>query len=580
MNKIKNMIMRAGSRASLALFLALGMVATSCEDNLVNEPGGVLPDEAALGRVGSTMRSELSISGRGQVVLAEPVEGEEPETVLADELYYELSKPISTDTKITLSVGTELTPGFLAEVERINASIKEINKTLGVHQNNLRIPALFPVRNVQLEKTDLLIPAGKVQSEALKVMVSNQGLGRDSLYLLPIKVQIMSGQGNTQYQDIQYMVSDYPEILKDATPFEWPNGVVLDEDFMTVFYVNAETYQPLIADVYGYSKIDMMTWQTEKSRTLGNIVNLKPAVVGYDVPSNRTLFSLGPDLRYVLENAAKYIRPLQNRGRKVCICIQGGGKGLGFCNMNDAQIADFITQVKKVVYDYNLDGVNLWDEGAKYGREGMPAVNTTSYPKLIKALREAMPDKLLTLVDKDEPTDYFHDVDACGGIEVGKYIDYAWSGYNNENEIVQIIEPWASDHPYSEITRKPIAGLAPARYGSLNVPKYMGKPSGELVPIITTESPKRVIDWRTAGRKHNNMLVLGFDLTANEQNAYEGQPHNGALEYLDYVADEGSTWGQNPWTGGWQIVIGKYQHMRIFTNPTFMLGYGLYKKNW
>ena len=30
----------------------------------------------------------------------------------------------------------------------------------------------------------------------------------------------------------------------------------------------------------------------------------------------------------------------------------------------------------------------------------MPGMNTTSYPRLIKALREALPDKLLTLVDK------------------------------------------------------------------------------------------------------------------------------------------------------------------------------------
>lgn len=49
---------------------------------------------------------------------------------------------------------------------------------------------------------------------------------------------------------------------------------------------------------------------------------------------------------------------------------------------------------------YQLDGVNLWDEDGKYGKAEMPGMNTTSYPRLIKALREALPDKLLTLVDK------------------------------------------------------------------------------------------------------------------------------------------------------------------------------------
>ena len=42
---------------------------------------------------------------------------------------------------------------------------------------------------------------------------------------------------------------------------------------------------------------------------------------------------------------------------------------------------------------------------------------------------------------KDEPTASFYDPALCEGIEVGKYIDYAWHGYVSEEEEVQIIEP-------------------------------------------------------------------------------------------------------------------------------------------
>lgn len=118
---------------------------------------------------------------------------------------------------------------------------------------------------------------------------------------------------------------------------------------------------------------------------------------------------------------------MQDKGRKVCVCIEGGGKGIGFCNMSDAQIADFVTQVKVFITTYELDGVNLWDRGSGYGKEGMPAVNTTSYPKLIKALHEAMPDKMLTVVDYEEPTESFYDTSLTGGIAVGELIDYAWA---------------------------------------------------------------------------------------------------------------------------------------------------------
>ena len=72
---------------------------------------------------------------------------------------------------------------------------------------------------------------------------------------------------------------------------------------------------------------------------------------------------------------------------------------------------------------YRLDGINLWDRNTGYGQEGLPPMDTTSPPLLIKKLREALgPQKLLTIVDYQEPTAYFDDTDKTGGIAVGEYI--------------------------------------------------------------------------------------------------------------------------------------------------------------
>ena len=123
--------------------------------------------------------------------------------------------------------------------------------------------------------------------------------------------------------------------------------------------------------------------------------------------TERALLVLNSDIRYVLEHADKYIRPLQDKGRKVCLSREGNGSGLVVCNLTYSQIADFTAQVKACLELYDLDGVNFFDRNAGYGQvEGMPEMNTTSYPKLIKAMREAMPDKLLTLADYEEPTEY------------------------------------------------------------------------------------------------------------------------------------------------------------------------------
>lgn len=140
-------------------------------------------------------------------------------------------------------------------------------------------------------------------------------------------------------------------------------------------------------------------------------------------------------------------------------------------------------QVKTVIEQYELDGVNLWDRNSGYGKEGMPAVNTTSYPKLIKALREALgTEKLLTVTVYEEPTATFWDTEATGGIAVGDYIDYAWSGYNSNSEAPQLLDrgiPNWSMYPPIRKSRLPICpriGTAASTFPSILLPKRKKRP--------------------------------------------------------------------------------------------------------
>ncbi len=41
----------------------------------------------------------------------------------------------------------------------------------------------------------------------------------------------------------------------------------------------------------------------------------------------------------------------------------------------------------------------------------------------------------------EKPTETFYDVAASGGIAVGDYIDYAWSGYNETPAIWELLDP-------------------------------------------------------------------------------------------------------------------------------------------
>lgn len=553
----------------LALCAAAGF--TACEEDSIPLAVGDLLDESDYNSIAGSLRSKLSFSGETGIVL---LTGDGTETKLMDELFYELNRPIDKDLEITLSLGQDLTEAFMAEVNRLNTQVEAYRKLFPL--TPLYEAALLPDDNITLSEKTLTIPKGKSISETIECAVSTDNLDLNTLYLLTINLEL-STQNSPNVPDkniLQYFINLRPNIRSWENTIDPSVEISFDTEFYTVFYVNTERYQPLIADVFLYGKTSLLTWETEKVCSFGNLVNLRQSTVSYAPSSGRSLLSLDSDLRYVLEHADKYIRPLQNRGRKVCLCIQGGGKGIGFCNMTDTQIADFTSQVKEVVELYKLDGINLWDEGSGYGKEGMPPMNTTSYPKLIKSMREAMPDKLLTLVDKEEPTEYFHDVVLCGGIEVGRYIDYAWHGYFSYDEITQIVEPWETESPYSDYKRKPIAGLTPEKYGSVNIAK---QPVGDLI----LNGQRRVMKWKSEGRKRNNMIVFGFDLSANEQDGlYEGHPHGLAFEYLNYFSDDGWIPQENPFTGEIEEGEGNAFYMVSTNNKSYFHGYKFFWKDW
>lgn len=554
------------------LILAVGM--TACTENSILTDAGKLPDEAAMGTIGSKLRSNSSFSGNSIVELTNNSE----EEIVVDEIFYTLNRPATSDVKVTVSLETEMSMEFEAAIKADNAKVEAYNESTSPwRRKSLLKSAIFPAKNVITGEGILTVPVGKETSSSIKLTLSTHDLPADyDVYELLFAVEQTNADGETEKQYLRYRVN----ARQKAGEMISVNGhpVSLDTRFLSVFYLNTSTYQPILADIFIYERTNGETLETE-AYSMGNIVNLRIATVGYDKESGRALLVLNNDLRYVLENAATYIRPLQDHERKVCLCIEGDGKGLGFCNMNDAQIAGFTKQVKDAVEFYQLDGVNLWDTGSGYGKAGMPQTNTTSYPKLIKSLREAMPSKMLTLVDKDEPTASFYNPDLCNGIEVGKYIDYAWHGYVTEEEEVQIIKPWETDHSYSDYTRKPIAGLTAERYGSVNIPLYPKSAEG-----ILNSSNKKMIIWKKEeNRKKNNIIVFGSDMISDEQNQYEYGMLNRYLNFIDAIADDGLDWGKSPYPPFLEgTIVGKYSYSVLVTreHAQFNAGYLYLAKDW
>ncbi|WP_294557109.1 DUF1735 domain-containing protein [uncultured Bacteroides sp.] len=296
----------------------------------------------------------------------------------------------------------------------------------------------------------LTITAGAMQSDKLSLTFKGWMLPeatndiesqKRTQYLLPLKIQDEDG-----YRSLLYRIN-------------WTNGTYRLTDptkgYTCIGYVDTEKMSPLVASVYALQKNFMDP--AYESPQLFDVVNLLRATVHTGGELN-----LNTDISHVLKNADKYIRPLQLMGMKVCLTVKNSA-ATGFCHLLDVDIENLVVQIKTVVELYGLDGIDLWDDSDGYGTEGVK--NTTVYPKLIKALREALPEgKLLTVADKGEATAYFSDKEKCGGIEVGKHIDYAYNGYLGQYSLPFWPELEIPEVEWMISGRKPFAGLEKERF--------------------------------------------------------------------------------------------------------------------
>ena len=458
----------------------------ACDADTVEQQGGKLPDKEPLETVSGMLRSGNSSEKTIDVLLTEGSDG-----FVMRNFYFQQTKPASDGLSLDAWIDATLLDDY-------NAA-EEVERTL------------LPEANYEFPDGKALDLSPEAQRSALKrIKFSATGLAAGE-YVLPLTVagQDAPDANKTLYYNVSV-----------RQPYTDEYALHDGHDLFFVFYINTNDFQPLLAQDYIMRKKLARGTTVAWYDAVGNIINLRTVMLDYDAATGRALLNLGNDMRYVLDHAVKYIRPLQEHGSKVCISIEGSGKGLGFCNLTDGQIVDFVAQVKTVVEEFGIDGINLWDRGSEYGKEGMPAMNTASYPKLIKALREALGrEKLLTVTVYEEPTSTFWDTQATGGIAVGDYIDYAWSGYNSESEVPQLLDPWHPELAYvSDYTQKPIANLPKERYGCINFPIY-STTSVDISTDIEQVLNGDLLDW-VPNYKPNNIIVFD-DLHTNLQDNYE-----------------------------------------------------------
>lgn len=480
--KNKNKIIGLLRTSALCLTLA-AMAACDAED--FTRTAGDIPGKDDLANVGGVLRREKTPEQTSALKLSE-------QQTTTDAVYYQLTQPANADVTVTLD-----TDAALAD---------EYNKDKA---ENAKL-TLFPLDNVSFPggKT-LTIGKGAKTSDMLGIVFSRENVEKGA-YILPLRATVA---GNDVKPSPNEQVIYYRILVGEIIPETGLDAYA----FKVVGYVNTEEMNPLMGTKF-YAETFDEDFNTI-TQTWIDIEILRPAAIKFDKTTKRAMLDIGPDLQYVLSNRDEYLSLLQKSSRKVLICITGGNTGLGFCNITDEQIADFVFQLKYVVETYKLDGVNYFDIEASYGKDGMPDVNPASYAKLIKATKEALgDDKLVTVACDAESTDLL--ATAHDGIEAGKYIDHAWSGIFDK-----VVDAYADG---AEL--KPIAGLEQSKYGGALLKTNNTQESAQLNPILTSAV-------KSLYRETQSGNIFAFwDMPTNSA-GYEQGPINAFNILADAVTD-------------------------------------------
>ncbi|MFF2809128.1 endo-beta-N-acetylglucosaminidase H [Streptomyces sp. NPDC058000] len=168
------------------------------------------------------------------------------------------------------------------------------------------------------------------------------------------------------------------------------------------------------------------------------------ANINYDATKKSAYLYFNENVQRVLDNAATQIRPLQAKGIKVMLSVLGNHEGAGFANFPSKEAASaFAKQLSDAVSKYGLDGIDFDDEYVEYGKNGTGQPNDSSFVYLVSALRDYMPNKLISLYSIGPSAERL----SYGGVDISSKFNYAWNPWYGQWQVPRISLPKSSLSP-------------------------------------------------------------------------------------------------------------------------------------
>lgn len=362
-------------------FACLSAMFAACQDDITIPFGS----QNAFDNVEGTFGSVRSAAG-AKALTTININGDKAGT---GHLYFELSKAADKDITVTFKVD--------------EAALTAYNDANGTSY------VMYPANKLTLENDGIVtIPAGKRKSASIELNISSGGTV-GSTYAIAVSATASDGIDMTSNnQSYIYLVKPLAAI---------PDSQKGDVKTLCYIEVNNEN----ILNVGEYT-------MKESGKPFFDIVSVFAANIRLNA-EGKPYIHCNPQVTFVLENADKLIRPLQEKGIKVNLSILGDHTPAGMRSLGNEAAKDFAKELKAYVDIYGFDGIDFDDEYSAYdkvpGHPGLVTASQEQYSHLVYECRQIMPNTSLGIYwyqSNDYPRG---DIE---GKTVNEIVDYAVYG--------------------------------------------------------------------------------------------------------------------------------------------------------
>lgn len=247
-------------------------------------------------------------------------------------------------------------------------------------------------------------------------------------------------------------------------------------------------------------------YKLSNGQQLFDVAIIFAANINYNTTTQKAYLHFNDQVTNVLTNSATYIKPLQDKGIKVMLSVLGNHQGAGFANFpSQAAAQAFAQELANAVNTYGLDGIDFDDEYAEYGNNSTPQPNASSFVYLVTALRDLLPDKIISFYNIGPSASNL----SYNGVTVGSKVDFAWNPY------------------YSTYSAPNIPGLVKSQLGAAAID-------------VTATSSSTVTSFATKTKADGYGVYLCYNLTSNNIASYISNATNALYGYTT-TYDNGTT---------------------------------------